>query len=170
MKPRLDLQKSIQKRRLIYKKTPLFFFNFLLNNLLWLFLLVIPILLASNPKNNVPPVIIIILVLFMLFILSGMYFTNTLLLIRSSSLAENRKQMIRLIQEKFPKLLINHTGQNVISCKRNTGLFNWGSQITIIFNDADILINLTTIGRHEIKSPFHALFNYLKMKQLSKKF
>lgn len=168
MKPRLDLQKTIQKQRLTYKKNYTFFSHWLLNNGRWIILLFLPILLAFNPKNYIGILGIVVVALWIVFISMGMYFTNSLVLIRGSNLEDNRTQIIELIRHKFPKLIINETGKNIIYCRKETGFTTWGKQITIILNDTDLLVNLTTTGRFEIKSPFHSLSNYIKMKRLSK--
>lgn len=170
MKPRLDLQKSIKRQRLIYRKTPLFFLNLLLNNAIWVLLLVAPILLISNPKNNIGVLGVFILTPFILFLCAGMYFINTLVLIQGSNLEDNRKRIIQLARDKFPDMTIDETGKNIILLKRKTGFTTWGKQLTIIFTDKNVLINSATIGRHELKSPFHSISNYVRMKKLSKVF
>lgn len=170
MKPRLYLEKSIHKKRLAYKMTSTQIFMTILDNLIWLILLSLPILIIANEKNHVGAAGLFILVALTLIFCVFLYFINALVLIKGSNLSDNRKKMIELLNSKFPNLTIDNSGQNVIRCKRNTGPFNWEKEIIIIFNGNDILINDTTIGSLNIKSPFHAVFNYLRMQRLRKEF
>jgi hypothetical protein len=48
-------------------------------------------------------------------------------------------------------------------------LCGWGKQITLIYDGSNFFINLATLGRYDIKSPFHAISNYYFLKSLKRK-
>jgi hypothetical protein len=170
MRAQINKEKSILKRRLVYKHTTELLLNRLFENFIWVALLLVPILILMNKKNNIPIEGLVVLISFCLFLLIGIYFINCLVVIDGVNLEENRTKIIKLIQEKYPELQVDGSGQNIISCRKQAGITTWGKQITVIFDNNQMLINLTTLGRNNIKSPFHALFNNMKMRSLKSKF
>ncbi len=58
----------------------------------------------------------------------------------------------------------------MLRSKKSNGLFSWGKSLIVFFGENQILINLTTLGNYETKSPLHSISNYLKLKNIEKEF
>lgn len=170
MNPRLDLEKSIQKQRLIYKMSFGTFFIRVFDNYLWIILILLPIAVILNKQNNIGFKGILFFSVCQILLIVGLYFVNKLVVIEGTNQAENRKKIISIVGEKFPKLKIDDTGQRIIRAKIDTGLIKWGKKITIIFDEQNIFINCTTLGRDNMKSPIHSIYNYFVMLRLKKHF
>ena len=74
------------------------------------------------------------------------------------------------MNNKFPKLKLDDAGQKIIRYDLKTGLLTWGKRITVIFQNENIYLNITTTGRYDIKSPFHSVFHYFTLKSIGKQF
>ncbi|MFD2288741.1 hypothetical protein GJU39_05500 [Pedobacter petrophilus] len=78
--------------------------------------------------------------------------------------------MVKILKSKYPDLRINDSGQHIIRCTQTTGLLTWGKQINVIFDNDRMFLNLTTLGRYQIRSPFHAIFNAIQLRKIKKEF
>ena len=149
------------------------FMTKLLDNSLWLVFLISTGLLFSN-KNNYSTDkgvgFLIVAFLIALWLLVGLLLLNKLVVVKGTNPLDNRKLIIQILNNKFPKLKLDDSGQLIIRYDLKTGLFNWGKRITVIFQDENIYLNITTLGRYDIKSPFHSVFHYLTLKSIAKQF
>ena len=172
MRKQIDIPRSIQKRRLTYKMTAELILSNILDNSIWILFLGATFLALCNKNNYIKHGLTfpIIAVTIGMWIIVGLYFINKLIAVDGLTQDENRKRIIEIVKNKFPKLAMNGTGQSIIRFKKEIGIFNWGREITIIFNKNEFFINYTTFGRYHIKSPFHALTNYLILARLLRQF
>jgi len=53
---------------------------------------------------------------------------------------------------------------------KESGGFDWGKQLTIIYDGTDILVNCISFGLHSSPSPFHWFVNKRKIKELKTEF
>lgn len=170
MKAQLDFQKSIRKKRIVYKVTVSLLFNRLIDNLIWGVLIFTTISVPLN-DNNYLGISYILLALATIWISVGLFFMNKLVLIKGIDEVENRKKIIEIFNQKYASMKLYYSGQNIIHYQDEKSiLLRWGQQITLIYNGTDFFINLATLGRHDIKSPFHAISNYCFLKNLKRKF
>jgi hypothetical protein len=169
----LDLNKSIRKKRLIYRLSPFVIIDLILDNSIWLILLlafVLALINKDNYSNTNSIIIAIIFLILILWLLCGLWFKNKLVKISGYDNESNRKLIIQLFNDKFPDLKMDESDKQFIIFDKRVGLFNWGKIITVIFVKETIYINWTTLGRHNFRSPFHAPFNHYKLNQIKKDF
>jgi len=81
----------------------------------------------------------------------------------------DRKKFVEILQNEFKDMQINDDGLHILQSKKDIGLLSWGKSLTVIFTEKYIYINLTTLGRFDVKSPIHSFTNYLKVKSIGKK-
>jgi hypothetical protein len=77
--------------------------------------------------------------------------------IQGSDINSNRKNILSAINELFNNLEIKDSGQNIIrDIKYSTNSkYNTNSQvITILFDDKDVYLNITSIIKYSSVSPF----------------
>lgn len=60
-------------------------------------------------------------------------------------------------------------GTKVIKGAQHSGFFTWGGELVILFDDNNAYVNRVTLGRYNIRSPFHAPFHYLSILRLKTK-
>jgi hypothetical protein len=94
------------------------------------------------------------------FILGGLLLYSILNLDRlkrlNGELKDRNRQAIKDLTEKLGWTLQIHNQQvSVISPPWSWLSTNWGRQVVIIYDRQDILINSTSYGLHDMKSPFH---------------
>ena len=74
----------------------------------------------------------------------------------NGSMKERNQQIIKKLVEQFGWTLKIHSQQlSILSLPWSWLSTYWGRQIIVIYDLQDILINSTTYGLHDIKSPFH---------------
>jgi hypothetical protein len=72
------------------------------------------------------------------------------------ALKNHNRQIIKELSEKHGWNLQVHSQQlSVLSPSWSLGLMYWGRQLVVIYDRQDILINVTSYGIHDMKSPFH---------------
>lgn len=171
MRTQIDYDKSIQRQRLTFKMTTELLLTRILDNSLWLVFLISVGFLLSN-KNNFDKGLtpIFVAVFLTVWLLIGLYYINKLVLINGSNPIDNRRRILQFLNDKYPNLKLDDSGQKIIRYDLKTGLFTWGRRITLIFQDENIFINITTFGRYDIKSPFHSIINQLTINKIKKQF
>ena len=170
MRSQINRQKSIQRGRLVFYLNTALFINKLFENLIWLILLALPVLPSMNKSSKLTFTSLCLTIIFLAFMLSSLYFMNHLVTIYGSNLTLNRLKMIEILKRKYPMSKIDDSGQNIIKCKKSTTLFGWGKEITVLFDEHRIYINSTTLGRYNMKSPFHSILNIITMRQIKRDF
>lgn len=170
MRSQINRHRSIQRSQLIYRYNTEFFFNRCYENLLWIILLALPILPLSNQHSHITMIGGSLIVFFWIFIIASFYFMNHLTIIKGSNQTGNRAILLNILESRYPELKINDSGQHIIRCTTPTGTLTWGKRLTIIFDNDRLFINKTTLGRYDIKSPFHSIFNTIAMRQIKKDF
>jgi hypothetical protein len=169
MRAQLDFQKSIQKKRVVYKMTASLLFSRLIDNLIWAACIITTILAPLN-KNSDLGIWYIFFALVTIWISLGLFYMNKLVVIKGIDEVENRKKITQILNQKYATVQLYYSGQNIIHYRNeNALLFGWGKQITLIYNGPNFFINLATLGRYDIKSPFHAISNYYFLKSLKRK-
>lgn len=68
---------------------------------------------------------------------------------------QNRQAIIDLTEKLGWNLHIHNQQVSVLSPPWTRFLTNWGRLVVVIYDRQDILINSTSFGRHDVKSPFH---------------
>jgi len=103
--------------------------------------------------------------------LCGLLFYSVLTLDRLKRIQGTLKEQNReLIKEVIEQLgwTIQHHNQQLTIASPPWSIFsaNWGRQVVILYDKSDILINSTTYGLHDLKSPFHWFGNKKLERQL----
>ncbi|WGF94014.1 hypothetical protein [Aequorivita marisscotiae] len=74
----------------------------------------------------------------------------------SGTLKDGNREAVKNLTEKLGWTLQIHNQQvSILSPAWSWFSTNWGRQIVVIYDRQDILINSTSYGLHDLKSPFH---------------
>jgi|SRR5690606_1955152 len=158
---KIDLEKSISLKKLIYKK------SFLDMLCYYFFVFVIPLLLfyivfiSDNPLNYKQIVFYIIIGLPSIWNVMGLKYIDELTYlgeIETKSRTEYINQII--LKCKYENKVEQ---EDLIILKKSDGWFPQAKQLIIIFDDKRAYGNLTNLGRGEIRIPFFSYFNKVKL-------
>ena len=166
---RIDRTKSVQKERLIFKPNLHYIFDIIIEILLYTIWPVMTCLIIINPINKVGLTGIIIMTTLNILLAFSWLNIYKLHKIKIINPEIDRKKFVEILRKNFPDMQINDDGLHMLRSKKNTGLLSWGKTLTVIFTEKYIYINLTTLGRYDVKSPIHSFTNYLKVKNIGKK-
>ena len=160
---KIDVEKSLTTGYLEYDKSTLGQFDEVLNVIVYgavPVIFIIPFVKALI-EGIIPSLRSTFLM--MVAILIGFLFIRRLLevdkLERISGIDFKRnRSVIREIVHQTDWEVIDDN-QNYLLANLPTGPWAWRRQLFILFDQRDILINSTTFGLHDLKSPFHYLGN-----------
>ena len=157
--PPVDIDKSIQWKRLWFKSSFETFFSYLYSyfiSLLLIFGFIAPIF---NSKIAHPAVFIGIACLFSLWMLANLFLLNKL-----AGCKADIADLKKLLDGKY-EIDIQIKGE-LIRNVRPPKLLKTGRTITILIDGDMIYINITTLVRWNTPSPFHGFWNYLRCRQI----
>jgi hypothetical protein len=174
----IDFEKSVKRQRLTYKAKPLVILSQVYDWFMWLLLVCINVyflftalaLLITRDQFS-SSILITILILFTTFIglVAGLYYLNKFLVINCSAPERDRKRVIELLNEKYPKINFDRSGQRINQYYKRVGLFSWGRRIVVLLEGENIYINMATLGRYDVPSAFHSVVNYWRLQIIRKK-
>ncbi|WP_298420331.1 hypothetical protein [uncultured Kordia sp.] len=177
----IDVGASIKKEKLVFEReTSLFSFidkfsRFFLNTI---FISAFPFIsimtLIDNIKNNnsfiltfLSTIISIVISFYILFSLAA---SSKLKRIIGISGSKNRTIIKNIKLESNWEIQRHNQEITVFKKKWTWTSTNWGRQLFIIYDGKDILINCTTFGKYDAKSPFHWFSSRKIEKQFQRKF
>jgi hypothetical protein len=168
--PVVDFNKSIERKKLIYNEGKSSIFDRLFTWFIGLTVIVVIVgILLNNGFENAIPLIGITPVI-TIWMLANLLLMDALVKIPGDDINSNRKYILSSFNELFDNLEIKDSGGNIIrDIKYSTNSkYNTNCRvITILFNDKDVYLNITSIIKYSSVSPFSGWFNYLKCKQVA---
>ncbi|HCQ12388.1 hypothetical protein [Flavobacterium sp.] len=167
---RINIAKSVKKERLIFSPNLHYIFDIIMEALLYAIWPIMTYLIIINPINKVSLTGMVIMIFLNVLLAISWFYIYKLHKIKITNPERDRKILVQILKKRFPEMQINDDGLYILRSKKNTGSFSWGKSLTVIFNENYIYINLTTLGRHDVKSPIHSIANYLKLKSIEKEF
>ena len=169
---KIDITKSKQNERLIRKE---WLFEIILDFALYLFFIGFLPLIAGyyflDQLENGNHIFLASSLFGISLLLSGLLIYSIINLNRlrriSGALKEENRQAIERLADKLNWTLQTNNQQiAVLTLPWNWLSTDWGRKITVIYDRQDILINITSYGMHNLKSPFHWFENRKLEKKL----
>ena len=96
------------------------------------------------------------------------FFIDKLVMINCMQQTKVEDTFKNTLASLFPKLKIDSSSIKIITAKKEPTLLLWGKEVLCVIDEQTFFINILTIGRNDTRSPFHAIFNYLKCLQIKK--
>jgi len=95
---------------------------------------------------------------------------NSLERIKGNSRGQNSKEIKDIVEKNNWKIYSNNQQMTIINFSwKETGT-DWGKQMTILYDQEDILVNCTSYGLLSTPSPFHWFANRKKVSKLKSEF
>ncbi len=172
----IDIVKSKKKGRLI-RKTWLIepFLDFIIYAVIVGFLPFSSGLFFIGHLKNDKNLFIVSILFLVALAFCGLLFYSVVTLDRliriHGSLKEQNREFVKEVIEQLG-WSVQHHNQQLTIASPPWSIFstNWGRQVVIIYDSGDILVNSTTYGLHDIKSPFHWFGNRKIERQLIERF
>ena len=168
------IEKSIQKKSLIFKLDTALVFDYIM---MYFMSWVLPftsilVVISDHQHNRAPsPVAYSIFTVIDIWLLLSLYFTNKLFVVSGNTLDENKQVVTEVLEQMYPKFEFFSTGKsNLILFGKNVNSWNRGKLITVILNENKIYINKLSTYRGGGFSSINGLSNYIRSRNIAKNF
>jgi hypothetical protein len=168
MEDTINFDKSIKKRRLIYKDRGVIV-DYIITYAGSLLFITLGCMLLVSKFSVMPVVILILTVGFIAWMIANVILFNVLIKVNGKDINTNRNDVIKVLNEYF-NLNIENNDQVIIRNVKLSGFIYWGRVITVLLDDDSVYINIQSLGRGDALSFFHGFTNYLKSKRIAKRF
>ena len=167
--PQVNYEKSITRKRLVYKKTSDILFNYLVGYPLacfYIFIGITPLLFKSTTGSYAPMWLILCSVVFTCWMFANLIMTNALVEFNGKDKIINRKNILTALDAFYDNLEYQIDEENVLRSIKPTGDPIWGRIITVLFSENFVYLNITTLGKTENPTFVHGFFNYIKARRI----
>jgi hypothetical protein len=164
----INVQKSIEKRRLVYN-TRSIIADYVITYIGSLLFITLACILLVTKFTIMPLGVLVIVVGFIIWMIANTILFNVLIKVDGLDIINNRTDIIKVLNNFF-RLNIENKEQVVINDIKLSGFIHWGRVVTVILDDKSVYINIQTLGRADARSFFHGFTNYLKSRYIAKRF
>jgi len=168
MEGSINLQRSIEKRRLIYENRTMIA-DYIITYIGFLFFIILAGILLVTKITVMPFWVFGFVVGFIIWMIANATLSNFLIKVDGRDVTSNRQDIITVLNDFF-HLNIEDSDQIVIENVKLSGFIHWGRVITLLLDNNSIYINIQTLGRSDAISFFHGFTNYLKSRRIAKRF
>ena len=175
----IDIPKSKQTQKLVFKQWVLES----ISEYFLYFMFVVPFPFAAimeftsdlskNESIGVSFTFLIISFTFSFMLIYSIMNLNTLKRIKGLSRGQNTTLIKKIVERNNWSIYSSNQQMTIIflNWKESGGFgFDWGKQITIIYDGTDILVNCISFGLNSLPSPFHWFANKRKINKLKFEF
>jgi len=172
----IDIPKSKQAGKLVIKEWLLTkIFDFFLYFIFVIIFTFIAIMEFNSDLNKSEPIGFSLLFLILSLILSGLLIysiinLNSLKRINGLSRGKNSNLIKKIAKNNSWKISSTNQQITIINFSWQDSGTDWGKQMTILYDDNDILVNCISFGLHSSPSPFHWFANQRKVNTLKTEF
>ena len=163
----INFQKSIDKKRLVYK-TKSMVADYIITYIGSLFFIVLAGILLATKITVMPLWMLALVVGFIIWMIANATFFNVLIKVDGLDVNSNRSDIIKVLNEFF-HLNIEDKGQMIIKDVKLSGFIHWGRVVTVLLDNNSVYINIQTLGRADALSFFHGFTNYLKSNRIGRR-
>lgn len=167
---KIDVEKSIQKQRLIYRFSAAEIFNAILSYLL-LFIIVgalNAICISILLKPFISYTLIFLTILIDTLVVLNIILRDTLIRIEGNNIEENKTDILAVLSQYYPKDNFQIHEQNMLRSFKGSYQPIWGRIITVIFDGSTMYLNITKLGKSDAPTMIHGLQCYLKSKRIAR--
>ena len=172
MQDEINILKTREKRKLIYKESV--FFRILDTLFAYVLISIFPFLSIINIYHNGFSERSIIYLLLSI-ILYGFLVYSTINITKLRSFQgidclENRKRILKILEKTNWEVRTNRSDLVIAHEDFHLLSWDWGKELVIIFEKNEILINCISFGQSQMKSPFHWFVNRKRENEIISEF
>jgi hypothetical protein len=167
--PEINYEKSIKRHRLIYKITFWRVVKVIIDSFLFLVLIGLLSIPIFRIVKGLPTPIGIVgcSALLICWMISNALLNNTFIKIKGKKLDDNKKDILSTLNEFFSNYDFKVNNEKMMRSFTPQGNPIWGRIITILFNENDMYLNITSLGKTNSPTIVHGLINYIKAKRIA---
>jgi len=162
----IDYQQSIKKQRLEFKKIGS---NTIVNYALCLLIIIITVysIFQYEIGNQTYSSALGVYLFVIIWLSVNLSLNNALIKIHGKNVAENKTDIIKTLDALYisHNLIIN---KNRIMTSFEFYAPVWNREITLLFDENIMYLNITTIGRTHSPTWIHGLYNFIKAKRIAR--
>jgi len=174
---KVDIQKSIQAEKLIFKRcfleeiTDYFLYGMMVICFPFIWVLELNSDLTKNQPIGMSFTLLILSLTFSILLIYSILNLNTMKRIKGLSIEQNTNLIKKIAKKNNWNIYSNSHQMTALNFtwKESFGL-DWGKQMTIIYDETDILVNCVSFGRYETPSPIHWFANKRRTNKLTAEF
>jgi hypothetical protein len=168
--PEVDYQKSIAKKRVVYKRSRSVVFEYAMFYFLPISLIIINSVACYYSALDGNYFVSAFCVLIFLASLFSIILFGKLFKVSGGTILQNKEDAINCIAEFYKDCNFNISRENILrDYHRGSGL-RGGRVITIIFNNDEVYFHKMSLGRGDTMMAFYPLFDYFKTKEIAEYF
>jgi hypothetical protein len=127
--------------------------------------------LTKNQPIGMSLTFLILSLTFSFLLIYSILNLNTLKRIKGSSRGQNTNLIKKIAEKNNWNMYSSNQQMTILNLNwKESGGFDWGKQLTIIYDGNDILVNCISYGLHSSPSPFHWFANKRKINKLKTEF
>jgi hypothetical protein len=169
----IDYNKSIKKKRLVYKTGYSIVFEYIWYWLIILFsagVVTLPAIVKPANVSHISIYYILFCIVFDFWLMLNVFFLNAFVEIQGQQKDLNKEDIINTLSEFYNLKNLNTSGNKIIRYVRLTGFFHGGRVVSVLLKDDIIYLNITTLLRYDGLSCFNGLYNYYKCRRIANRF
>ena len=168
MKNLVRVEKSISNKRIPYNLEGSELFKYVSNNIISGMLIIIFIFMAFVAFVQSAIILFCVVACVVTWLIINRILLYKLLKVSCSRTRFVRSDLVNIICENVGNKGIKREYENLIVCEKLSGAVSFGKLTTVIIDNDDIYINIQTLIRGGIASPYHGFINYLKAQGIKK--
>jgi hypothetical protein len=168
----VDFDKSVKKRRLVYKTSGFLVFGYIM----CVFVALMAMCCITGPAifkiSNISQISIYYIIFFVVFdvwMIANIIFLKSLVRVEGIQKNLNRKDMIILLSHTFDLRNLDTSDENIIRDIRLNDIFDGNRVITCLLNDNAVYLNVTSLLRGDVFSPFSGVYNFWRCRRIINK-
>lgn len=178
MRIQIDIEKSLKSGRLqpkslsLDQKVNVAFYLILVLVFIAAGLLLPTMLLVQSLRAQESTSVYVLLSLFYPFgiiTVYGILNDNRLLKIKGKDFETNKVVMLRILKEKYRTEMI-YEGESMFVYYKRADLLHFALRTIVLFDNTDVLINVSRFNQIGIKSFFHPIFSMITIQSIRKAF
>jgi len=166
----VDFTKSIQKQKLIYKRTSKSVFEYVLFYGIILAVAFPSVIMIYDSASSNSIYSLVFILLFDLWITANIILMNHFVIVDGKDREQNKQNIIKVLTDLGITENLNTTQPNMVRDFRGTSFFDSGRTITCLLANGKVYINITSLLRGNGFSIFSGFFNYFICKNIARQF
>jgi len=171
MNTHIDFEKSIRKRRLIYKGTFKERLRISLQNLfVGILALIVSLAIFIYVYFTGSQIAILLAALPVLLVLISMTLINKLVKVEGTELRRNQSEIVRLLLSRYPGIQRHNCSERMLVITKGPRTSIFDKEILILLEDTHVYLNISMLGGGQWKYVFFSIPNYLRSRAVLRNF
>lgn len=171
--PVINIEKSLERQHIVYQLSAILILNYFFAYcyaLMSIGLITVPVIVKPANVSHISVWYFLLCVFFDGWVLINLFLMNKLVKVDHKHHSLQKEDIEAALSKYCGKIEIQERADGILKYSQPTGFFTrwFGRDITILYDDTFVYINIISLGKGDMPSPFHGLTNYLKCKRIAR--